>query len=181
MKKPKTKLSAEQIAHYLKGGKFRAIYKPTKLDISSNSKMQIGKELIIYQNMMVVPIVISTPYLNQHAFDTSEIYGWSPEEDFEILEMLDDYIPNPQMLPHYMYKLHYTRKEQLKPNFGKGSWKAPMMIGRDYAVVMDNYVLGLSNPQATKIEKAVYTGETEDVEWKVIYHEHVQTTKKQLV
>ena len=165
-------MTKKQLIHYLKGGKFTAIYNPTKLDISFQSKQMIGKEIIVYQNMIVSPIIHISEYEGQHAFNSENIYGWFPEEDIKIINIIDDFIA-PESLPKYMYKLHYTKENKIEGNFGKNqSLKVPFFVGIEYSWEMDGYVLSLSNPQACKIEKAVWNGEKyKNIKWITIYSE----------
>ena len=165
-------MNKEQKEHYLKGGRFKAIYNPKSLDISNESKQYIGKSVIIEQNIIITPLITPEKFAGQHAFNCSDIYGWSPEEDFDNIEIIDDYKDNIESLPQYMYKLHYLKQEKLEPNFGKGNWKIPMIVGREYGHNADNYIMSLSKPQACKIEKAVWNGEDyKDIKWKTLYEE----------
>ena len=76
------------------------------------------------------------------------------------------------------YRLTYTEQSQLFPNFGKGKWVTPMVVHREYEVqemgfddekAVDAYVMNLSNPQATKIEKKI----GENGEWTQLYPKEV--------
>lgn len=166
-----SKLTKEQLSHFVKGGMFKAIYSPKKTyDITNHSKLMIGREIIVYQNIINSPIMCVTDYRGQHAFNSRDIKGWFPEEDIEIIEMLNDYIDVPQTIPQYLYLLTYTKKKQLK-NFGKNNYKLPLIVGREYSNEVDEYVKELSNPKATKIEKAVWTGveKYSGLKWKTIF------------
>jgi hypothetical protein len=163
-------MTKKQIKHYLKGGKFNAIYNPTKLNIAVESRLQIGNIIVVHQNMIITPILSIKEYEGQHAFNCDSIAGWFPEEDIKHLEIIDEFIDTPEKLPHYMYKLHYSTKEQLTGNFGNAGMdlSLPYTTGREYSNEMDSYIKMLSTPAADKIEKAIYTGETEEVTWETI-------------
>lgn len=161
-----TKLTIEQISHYLKGGMFKATYNPPHLDIGDNNKLVIGTTITVHQNMINSPLQTPIEYKDQHAFNSDSIGGWFPEEDIENIIILDDFIENVQVLPAYIYRLHYTKESQIEPNFGKNTGiKLPFVTSREYIREMDDYILKLSTPQATIIEKAIYTGLVENLTW----------------
>lgn len=62
------------------------------------------------------------------------------------------------------YRLYYTEESQLFNNFGKGNWTVPMTVERRYDQEEDEYVMSISDPQATRIEKNV-----EGRGWEEIY------------
>jgi len=154
-----------ELIHYLKGGMFTGIYNPPEHDISNEAKQMIGKEIIVHQNMLIAPLQNPDRWKGQHAFNSSSIYGWFPEQDINDLTIIPKFIDNPETLPIYMYKLVYTKESQLIPNFGNGDWKIPMIIHREYSVNNDEQILELSKPQATEIHKAIYNGITEIISW----------------
>ena len=165
-------MTKEQIQHYLKGGKFLAIYDPPKKsDLSSANLMHVHTSILIYQNVIHSPIISIKEYEGQHAFNSDVISGWFPEQDVKELIIQDDFIDNPEPLPAYMFKLHYTTREQVVGNFGNAGedMSLPFSTGREYSHDAESYVLKLSDPKATKVEKAIYTGETETPEWKTIF------------
>jgi len=167
-------MTREQLDHYLIGGKFRATYNPKKLDISYESLHQIGSKIEVFQNIIIAPL--GSPYEGQHAFNCHSIYGWFPEEDITDLEIIDEYIERPESLPQFLYRLTYTDRDKIFPNFGKGNFKIPLVVSRSYSVPNDAYVLVISNPPADKLEKAIWKGEFyEDIEWKPLIHEDVHT------
>lgn len=161
-------MNKQQLAHYLKGGMFLATYNPKKMDISASSKTYIGKKMRVWQNMIISPVISVDTYVGQHAFNSDEIRGWFPEEDIEILEMVDEFIDDPQPLPQYMYRFYYTDEKKLNKNFGKNhGLSVPLIVGREYSIEVDDYVRKLSDPPADKIEKAVWNGEPwEEIQWK---------------
>lgn len=162
-------MTPEQIVHYHKGGKFKAIYSPTVThDLSTANRQRIGDKAIIVQNMINSPMITGR-YKGQHMFNTDIINGYCPEEDFKEIEIIDEFLDTSYPLPVYMYRLTYTEKGQLKPNFGKDTFSLPLEVGREYVREVDEYILNLSSPQATTIEKAIYDGSTETLEWKVIF------------
>ena len=164
-------MTVEQLQHYLKGGKFKAIYNPLKKETLVDPKTDLfNKEIICYQNYINTPILTNgNGWMGQFRFNSKSIYGWFPEEDITITEILNKFIDTPEPLPQYLYRFYYDKEEQLLPNFGNGNWKLPLIIGREYSIENDNYVFKLSNPQASKIEKAVWNGELlENVQWETI-------------
>ncbi len=163
-------MDKEKLKHYLKGGKFIAIYNPKSMDISWKSQFFISQKVIIYQNIIISPIITPLRYSGQHAFNCDSIYGWSPEEDFDDIEIIDVFIESPNRLPQYMYKLSYFKQEKIEPNFGKG-YQCPLIVGREYDQEMDDYVMKISNPQACKIEKFVWEGEDDEINWELMYNE----------
>lgn len=165
-------MTKKQLQHYLSGGHFLAKYNPIKMDIPQTAKSYIGKKIIIWQNMLTTPIIDIKDWLGQFRFNSDKISGWFPEEDITILEILDDYKDFPEPLSKYMYRLTYTKQEKLFNNFGTGSWKIPMIVGREYSTEQDAYIMKLSKPQACKIEKFVWNGEEiNNIKWKTIYSE----------
>lgn len=162
-----TKMTEEQFNHYIKGGYFLATYNPkVKHDLSSGSWEVIGKKIKVWQNMINSPL--QGHYQGQHAFNADEVYGWFPEEDIEIHEILDEFKDNVQTLPQYMYRMVYTKRSQIKPNFGIGYEDIPLPfeVYREYSFETDSYVLGLSKPPATKVQKYIWTGKyNEEIKW----------------
>lgn len=66
----------------------------------------------------------------------------------------------------YWYRLTYTEESQLFPNFGHSKFNLPLMVYRDYSEESDDHVRGLSDPQATKIEKRILDPKGgEDTPW----------------
>lgn len=167
-------MTQEQFEHYIKGGKFKAIYKPRKKDISKASKAMRGKETVAYQNMLICPIQ-DDQWNGQHCFNSTSIHGWFPSEDIEILEILNEVIPNVEPLPQYMYRLYYFNQQSIIANFGKQTTLiSPFRAARNFNREMDDYILKLSTPQADRIEKAVWKGRfEEEIKWKTI-HENVK-------
>ena len=160
-------MTTDQLKHYHLGGKFKAIYNPVDTsDISDESKSYAGKELIVWQNMIVVPL--SGKWEGQHAFNASEIYGWFPEEDIQIIEQIEEYLNNPEALPRYFYRFTYTDHQTILENFGKGYEHVtlPYVVQRDFPFEKHEYVKQLSKPAADKIEFCVYTGQQyQEIEW----------------
>ena len=153
-----SKLTDEQLEHYLKGGRFRAKYNPPRRDISPESFDMIGEEIIVEQNMLNGPIQCIAEYRGQHAFNSPSISGWFPEEDIEILEIIDSYKDNPEPTPVYLYRMHYSTREQVVKNFGNAGreYDLPMVVGRQYVRENDQYIKDLSSPPADRVEKCVW-------------------------
>lgn len=162
-------MTKEQLTHYLKGGFFVATYKPKVTSDLGRANLNIlGLLLEVYQNCMVAPLQEPASYVGQHAFNSPDISGWFPEEDIKNLEILPDKFKDyPETLPRFVYKLYYSEVSQLKPNFGKGNWKVPMVVSREYSVENDKGIIELSSPQASKIEKAIWDG-TSELKWEVL-------------
>lgn len=164
----RTNLTEEQLKHYLKGGKFKAIYNPKHTDdISARSMGYIGKVMDVWQGPMICPLQI-IGWEGQHSFESSEIVGWFPEEDVNILETINSRI-TPQKLPQYIYELLYTTPEQIKFNFGNGKIKPPIKVYREYDHENDAFIMHLSDPQATEIKRAKYDGKSEKLKWETIF------------
>lgn len=163
-------MTEEQFNHYIKGGYFLATYNPkVKHDIGGDNILVIGRKIKVWQNMINSPL--QGHYQGQHAFNADEIYGWFPEEDIEIHEILDEFKDNVQTLPQYMYKLVYTKRSQIKPNFGIGyeDVQLPLEVFREYSNEVDDYVLSLSNPKATEVYKYIWKGTyNEEIKWEKI-------------
>ena len=168
-------MNAEQLKHYVNGGKFKATYKPKFLDIAPESMLMIGREIIVHQNMINYPILEVERYVGQHAFNSDKIYGWFPEEDLENLEVIDEHIECVEPLPVYMYRLHFFDQNKIKHNFGETSGlKVPCIVGRGYPFDNDKYVIEiLCDPRACKIDKTIWTGveKYKDLEWNTIYED----------
>ncbi len=152
-------MTRDQIKHYLLGGKFEAIYNPPSLDISSENKRLIGSTIEVYQNCLNTPVQhgeYDGRWEGQYRFTSPSIGGWFPEEDIQDLKIIDEFLDEEFIEPskQYCYKLTYTEEKQVRSNFGKG-FKAPIIVCREYSTEKDEYVLKLSNPQATKIEKRI--------------------------
>ena len=91
-------------------------------------------------------------------------------------KIVDSVLKKNKQKVKYFYKMTYLKEEKLFPNFGKGNWKPPLVVEREYSFEADNYVMGLSNPQACKIEKAIWNGEKlEAITWHVLYDETEET------
>jgi hypothetical protein len=163
-------MNKEQLEHYLKGGHLTATYKPKSLDISAKSKMFINFEIEVYQNMITSPLQSPERWIGQHAFNSKDIEGWFPEEDIENLKIINKFKDTPEPLPQYMYRLYYTEKSQFL-NFGIEDIKLPLLVSKEYHIEADDHVLKLSDPQATKIEKCIYTGNDDSLEWIQLYPE----------
>lgn len=160
-------MTKEQFEHYIKGGLFKATYKPIGLDISDASRRMAGSTIEVNQNVIVTPIQSPEKWKGQHCFNSPSINGWLPEEDITIIEMIDEFIDFPEVFPMFMYRLTYTEESQIKPNFGNLEISLPLVVHREYSTDNDNYVLKLSNPQATRIEKAKWIGGyNEEPVWK---------------
>lgn len=154
-----------QKLHYLKGGKFKAIYNPATLDISEESKNKIGKLIQVYQNCL------NTPLPNgQFRFNSPSIHGYFPEEDIEIVDTLNEFIDFPEPTTKYCYRFTYTNPKTIFSNFGKGNFPSPLIVFREYNFESDEYVLKLSNPQADLIEKRVLNLlEDNEPEWETLF------------
>lgn len=150
-------MTKEQLIHYLKGGIFTGTWMPKRSDTADYHKK--GTEIRLWQNMLITPIAPEeyegTNWEGQYRFSSDSIYGWFPEEDVENLQIVDEYIEFPESTTQHCYRLTYTEEKQLLPNFGKGNFKLPMVVYREYNTNMDDYVKKLSKPQATTIEKRV--------------------------
>lgn len=171
-------MTPEQLTHYLKGGIFLALYSPKVThDLDRTNLNEIGQKIEVFQNFGWVAPLVET-YSGQHAFNSYSISGWFPEEDIEILEMLDSYIDHPEPLPRYVYKITYLDQSKIKPNFGKVKIKVPFTISREYTTEMDKYVVEkLSNPRACKVEKCVWDGSKGDLmHWEIIYEENAYSS-----
>lgn len=164
-------MTKEQFEHYIKGGKFMATYDPVVIhDLSADNRYQRKNRMVIAQNMIVSPLQYEQ-YKGQHAFNGESIYGWSPEQDFKDLEIINDFLDSPEPLPQYMYQLVYTDMSKLEANFGKGyeGRTKPLYAFREYFKEMDDYILKLSDPQADDILKYVWQGKyQEEIKWKSI-------------
>jgi len=159
-------MNAKQIKHYLKGGKFRVKYNPIKTDDIGESIHMVGKKSIAYQNVIIAPIVEVSTYEGQHAFNVEGVYGWVPEQDIEIIGILEEYIKYVQPLPQYMYRSTIKGKENIKALFGKGYGSAEeMIVGRSYSKPNLDWFKEIQNNRASKIEQSIYTGETEELVW----------------
>ena len=159
-------MTAQQLQHYLNGGKFNVIYNPTITDdLPQHIKKHIGQLMIAHQNMLTAPLVGKRQ--GQHAFNVEAFKEWVPEEDIQILDIIGEYI-TPEPLPKYMYRLTYSNHEQTFQNFGNQykNIELPFVVGREYSSEQDEYVLRLSTPQADSVEKAIWNGEQfEDIKW----------------
>ncbi len=169
-----SKLTKEQFEHYIKGGKFEAVYNPIVTDdLSEDNNCMIGDTIVVFQNMIISPLM-ETNYFNQHAFNSDDIYGWIPEEDITIIKIFDEYIDNVEPLPQWMYKIIYTDQSKITPNFGEHSKiiatkEHPFVVLRQFPSDFDDYILRLSNPQADSIEKYIWQGKyNEEIKWKSI-------------
>jgi hypothetical protein len=154
-------MTENQFNHYIKGGIFRANYMPTKADLSEESMEKIGKEIFVFQNIDISPITTG-PYTGQHRFNSHSIGGWIPEEDLEITLNTPHYNDEVYKPPMYIYKLHYSTKEQIQGCFGNVEIPLPYIAERAYPSDSDEYVLSLSNPQCDKIEKTYWKGEYQE-------------------
>lgn len=179
-----TKLTEEQFNHYLKGGYFKVIYNPTYTrDLSHESLSMIGKETVAYQNMIINPLN-DVRWKGEHAFNSPDIYGWFPERDIVIKGIINEFLPSKDIVkpPVYMYCLTYTRKEQMEGNFGI-HWADSMMkhqIFREYSCPRDNYIMVLSNPMPTIIQKTVWEGKYgEKLQWETMYDERERAHRYQ--
>lgn len=169
-------MTNEELAHYAKGGIFRAFYRPKTVDIPGRNLSQIGRFIEVHQNMECTPIVEPGRWSGQFRFNSTAVYGWFPEEDLDDLTIVNAFVDNPQKLPQFIYKMTYTEEEQLRPNFGNGPWKIPLVVERQFSVENDAYVLSLSSPQATAVEKAVWNGEQlKEVSWKILHSSRFDT------
>lgn len=149
-------MTREQTIHYLKGGKFKAIYSPVLTDTKDYHKK--GHTITVWQNCLNTPIgenEYQQNWVGQYRFNSDEIYGWFPEEDIKILEMVDEFIGYVESTIKYCYRLTYTDEKQILPNFGKGEFVLPLIVYREYNDEDDDYVRKLSSPQASMIEKRV--------------------------
>jgi hypothetical protein len=153
------KLTKEQLQHYLKGGLFKAIYQPTRVNnLNQDAIRTIGSTIEVYQNCDISPIVGSR-YDGQHRFNTEFIYGWIPKEDIQIIELIDEFVENPESLPLYMFRMTYRNPDTIIKNFGKGNWLPSLVVGRSYKTDMTDYVLKtLSDPPADIVEKCIWDG-----------------------
>ena len=169
-------MTEEQFNHYIKGGKFTAVYNPPKTsDLSPVNLAKVGMSCIVWQNMIVSPLQEPERYVGQHAFNTDIIFGWCPEEDFKDLVILEEFIDSPESLPQYIFRLDYTDPNSVEGNFGKTSGlKVPFSVCRDYGTDNESYVLKLSDPQADEIFKYVWKGKyQEKIEWVSIFKKPV--------
>ena len=168
-------MNKEHKIHYLNGGKFLAIYNPVKTtDIKDDSKLMIGKEIVVYQNCLNAPIQedeYGSDWKNQYRFNSYSIHGWFPEEDITILSTLNEYVDFPESTLKYMYRMTYVGSEQIFGNFGKGyENRDELVVYRDYSSEVDSYVVNeLSSPKAALVEKKVVDlMSDEESDWKVI-------------
>jgi len=86
--------------------------------------------------------------------------------------IIDEFIDSPEKTEKYCYMLIYTERKQLLKNFGSGYEKIPlpMAVHREYDEENDDYIMKLSDPQATTIKKKKLNLLTDDkIEWEVIY------------
>ena len=165
-------MTEEQFNHYIKGGKFTAVYNPPKTsDLSQDNLARIGRSCVVYQNMIISPLQSPESHKGQHAFDADIISGWCPEEDFENLTILDEFREHFEPTPQYLFRLDYTNPDSIKVNFGTNSGlQVPCSVYREYGTDNENYVLKLSDPQADEIFKYVWKGEyQEKIEWVSIF------------
>jgi hypothetical protein len=164
-------MTKEQTIHYLKGGKFTAVYTPVLTDTKDYHKK--GRTITVWQNCLNTPIgegEYSQNWGGQYRFNSDEIYGWFPEEDIKILEIVDEFIPYPEKITKYCYRLTYTEKSQILPNFGIGNFSLPLIVYREYDDESDEYIKKLSSPQATMIEKRVIDLINNTIpQWEVLY------------
>jgi len=163
-----TKLTKEQYEHLRKGGYFRAIYKPTKLDVGKNFLALVGKDVVIWPNHgHVVPYIDDQIYFGQFRFDIQGLSGWCPEEDFEILEPINKFV-NVQYKDNHQYRMTYLDNEVIFQNFGNG-YTAPMIVGRSFDKKNHDYIFRLSQPPANKTEYRVWKfGMTDEDGWKYL-------------
>lgn len=161
-------MNKEQLVHYYKGGKFRATYSPKTSDTKDYYKK--GRTIEVYQNCLITPIQegeYGKNWAGQLRFNSHNIYGWFPEEDIENLEIINEFIEYPEKTKKYCYRLTYTKDNQLFPNFGKSNFTLPLTVYREYDEDSDEYIIKLSKPQATSIEKRVVDlASGEELPWK---------------
>ena len=166
-------MTKEEKKHYYLGGKFKATYKPILSDTRDFHKS--GMSIIVHQNCLITPIgedEYNRDWAGQLRFNSKDIYGWFPEEDIIDLKIINDFIEYPEQTKRWNYKLTYTEQSQVFGNFGKGNFIAPMSVYRDYTSQMDDYLLKLSKPQATKIEKQfIDLLEDEFSDWEIIFNQ----------
>lgn len=159
-------MTKEQIEHYRKGGVFMATYMPKVTSDLRENVNEVGKRLKVWQNVISSILVTPKEYEGQFPFNADEVYGWIPEQDLDNLEMIDEFYES--IVPYgkrYLYRLYHNTQESVNANFGKG-YTAPMVVGRQYASQIDDYVMKLSSPQADKIERAVWNGEQfDELKW----------------
>lgn len=167
-------MNRNEILHYLKGGKFTAIYNPKVDDISDKHKQLSGRKAIIHQNCLNSPI-FDDKYKGQYRFwiDLDNKRFWHPEEDFDDITIIDEFISRPGKTKKFFYKLVYLDETKLLPNFGKNNFKVPLEVFRDFDTERDDYILNhISNPKACRIEKCkLDLLSEEEPNWKIIYEE----------
>lgn len=175
-------MTEQQFNHYIKGGLFEATYNPkNKHDlVEKEALLKFGRKITAYQNMIITPIQESI-YKGQFRFNADEVYGWFPECDIYEIKIIDEYIEDVEPLPVYMYRMTFTKKSQIFPNFGKGydDIEFPFYVYREYACDTDDYILKLADPLPTRIEKYVWYGKfNEEIKWEVIYDNRRNNSRK---
>ena len=166
-------MTKEQIKHYLKGGKFTAVFKPVMLDLSEENKEQIGKQVECHQNVEVSPVreeeYSPDVWVGQHRFDTDLITGYVLEEDLSELTIVNEFIDTPEMLPVHQYNMIFTTREQLVANFGNDVKDTPLpyIAVRNYGRNMDEYIIKLCKPAPTRIDKRLWNYQ-EVSKWEVL-------------
>lgn len=172
-------MDREQLQHYLKGGKFKAIYSPKVIDNLGKSNVElIGETCKFWQNTNVSPISGDPIYMGQHAFNSNRVWGWSPEEDLMDLVIIDEYITKPEVLPRFIYRLTYSTMDEIMRSWPHSkTLKAPLVFGREYSAVgtlsehaEETFSRVLSgNQKPTRLEGAIWNGEPyNEIKWEEV-------------
>lgn len=140
-------MTKKQLEHYLKGGKFTAIYAPVKTDDLSGDNLDvIGRSITVHQNMLITPIMkgeYGQDWEGQFRFNSVYIDGWFPEEDVVSLNIIHEYIEHREELPVHWYRMEYTDRKSIRANFGKGyEDRQRVVITRQYWEECHEYVTG---------------------------------------
>lgn len=167
----RSNLTPEQLAHYIKGGYFEAVYMPKRKDVSLSSLLEVGNKIIVWPNIIFAPIQFVEPFLGQMAFDSNSLEGWIPDEDLDKLTIIDEYLDADFMtLPQYLYRIHFFTQDKVDDSFGKDVGLAPMSVGRSYSMPYEE-TLKTYEPQPDKIERAIWNGTEyqDELEWVTVF------------
>lgn len=163
-----SKLTPEQVEHFTKNGMFTATYSPSKLDVSDELLLLVGKRVTIFRNYEDVPCVDSHRFMGEYKFfiEGYKNSGWCPESDFTDIFILPDQFLDEWDISRWnskhQYLLGYLTRESCVGNFG--NWgktcELPLVIGRSYEHENHDYVKNqLSDPKAEVVLYREFPGE----------------------
>jgi len=149
-----SKLTDEQIQHFLNDGMFTATYTPTSHDVSKRLLFLMDKRITIYRNYELTPCVDVPKFMGEYKFfiEGYENCGWCPESDFgDIFILPNNFISDlSRWNSNHQYALVYNDRQTCIDNFGSYgiTCELPFVIGRSYDTNQHDYVLNkLSNPK----------------------------------